>query len=468
MLTLTQPNPAWWQSGMFEGRSMRQILRQRDMACLFRFLKNHGWSRAAIAAATGLSETRVRQICQGRQQVTSYEVFERVALGLRIDRGLLGLGYDDGPGEDPSTTLPHDPSVEPDFVGALAAMAVGSVPAHLARLLPPELPAARDVLPAVVTQPHIRLLREVSEQHRRFDADQGGGACRDSAAAYVRWAQGMLASRCDSDTTRRDLGAALSDMHQVVGWASHDLGDHAAARRHLTAGLALAREIDDLVLIAEAFYRLGRVSIHQGRAHEALKLWQLGQIVAQDSGCLVSVAVLHANEAWAYALLGADGRVRDALARAQAELGRVDPDTVPSWAQFFLAPADIDGISAVAYTCLARHEEHRATYAPVAIERADRAFARRRAGETRSRTFDAISLATGYLLDGQPDLFERHGHGAVDMSTTSASARAVDRLRTVAATARRYAVGSGVAGVLERIHALPTASLTVGGHGAEQ
>ena len=104
-------------------------------------------------------------------------------------------------------------------------------------------------------------------------------------------------------------------MYQVAGWACHDLGDHGAARYYLTAGLVLARDIDDLGLIAGGFYRLGRVSIHLGQAQQALKLWQLGQIVAQDSGNLASVAVLHANEGWAYAMLGAADLVRDALAR---------------------------------------------------------------------------------------------------------------------------------------------------------
>jgi transcriptional regulator with XRE-family HTH domain len=453
---LPRADPGWWRRGTFEGQPISQILRRRDVTSLFRFLKRRGWSRAAIAAATGLSETRVRQICQARQQVTSYDVLERIAAGLQIDRGLIGLGYSEdlAAAARPSEAPQPDPTADPDFVGSLAAMAVGRVPVNPDRLLPPP-PSVALGSPATVTGVHVCVLREISEQHRRFDAEHGGGACRESGAAYVRWAHGMLSGRCDTSTTYRELRAALSDLYQIVGWASHDLGDHTGARTYLTAGLALAREIDNLGLISAAFYRLGRVSIHQGRAEDALKLWQLGQIVAQDGGCLVSVAVLHANEAWAYALLCADERVRDALARSQAELGRVDVDTAPSWARFFLAPADFDGISAVAYGCLAGHHEHRARYAPAALERAERALARRRAGEARSRTFDAISLATGYLLDAQPKTFEQHGHVAVDLTIGSASARAVDRLRGMAEYAMPYAAHSGVAAVLERIAALP-------------
>lgn len=320
-------------------------------------------------------------------------------------------------------------------------------------MLPPPPPPAADV-PALVTGANVKVLRELSERHRRFDADLGGGACRESAVAYLCWAHGMLRSRFDCEQTERELKAALSDLYQVAGWACHDLGDHAEARRYLTAGLALAREIDDLVLIAGAFYRLGRVSIHQQRAREALTLWQLGQIVAQDSGCLAAVAVLHANEAWAYAMLGADDRVADAIARAEGERGRVANDDVPSWARFFLAPADIDGIASVIYNSLAAHEEHRSRYTPVAIGRAEAAFAHRQPGEARSHTFDAISLAAGYLLDGQLDSAERNGHLAVDRTKEIASVRAVDRLSEVAELAKPHAGRSGIAALIERISEL--------------
>lgn len=78
---------------------MPDILRERDMAAVFRFLSARGWSRAALAAATGLSETRVRGVVQGKQRIASYEVLERIADGLRIDRGLLGVAYTAAPAE---------------------------------------------------------------------------------------------------------------------------------------------------------------------------------------------------------------------------------------------------------------------------------------------------------------------------------------------------------------------------------
>jgi len=88
-------DPSWWMSSSYDGRSLKDILRQRDISAVFGFLASRGWSRTAIAAATGLSETRVRGVRQGRQQITSYEVLERIADGLCIERGLMGLAYTD-------------------------------------------------------------------------------------------------------------------------------------------------------------------------------------------------------------------------------------------------------------------------------------------------------------------------------------------------------------------------------------
>src|SRR4051812_35128399 len=88
-------DPAWWSIARFEGRHLSDILRAHDVGALFRFLSSRGWSRSAVAAATGLSETRVREVALGRQQITSYEVLVRVASGLRIARGAMGLAFTD-------------------------------------------------------------------------------------------------------------------------------------------------------------------------------------------------------------------------------------------------------------------------------------------------------------------------------------------------------------------------------------
>lgn len=94
-------DPDWWLGGVIEERPVQQVLAARDVGAIFRFLRSVGWSLTSICVATGLSETRIRAVMQGAQRITSYEVLERVALGLRIPRGAMGLSY------GPEVNCPH-------------------------------------------------------------------------------------------------------------------------------------------------------------------------------------------------------------------------------------------------------------------------------------------------------------------------------------------------------------------------
>jgi transcriptional regulator with XRE-family HTH domain len=81
-----------WSKVSWQGRPLRQILADRDIGVLFQFLSGHGYSRAAIAAHTGISENRVSAISKGRQQVSAYAVLARICEGLSIPREMMGLG----------------------------------------------------------------------------------------------------------------------------------------------------------------------------------------------------------------------------------------------------------------------------------------------------------------------------------------------------------------------------------------
>jgi hypothetical protein len=89
-----QPDAAWWASS-WNGRALREILRDRDISTLFQFLRSRGLSRSTIASLAGLAEHRVTAIAQGRQQVEAYAVLERICEGFSIPRQMMGLGLAD-------------------------------------------------------------------------------------------------------------------------------------------------------------------------------------------------------------------------------------------------------------------------------------------------------------------------------------------------------------------------------------
>lgn len=71
---------------------MREVLADRDIGAVFRFLHQRGWSWAAVAQATDIGEQRVREIANGKRRVENYDVYVRVAVGLNIPRDYLGVG----------------------------------------------------------------------------------------------------------------------------------------------------------------------------------------------------------------------------------------------------------------------------------------------------------------------------------------------------------------------------------------
>lgn len=84
---------SWWTEAEFAGRPMRQILAERDIGTVMRFLKMKGWSRSAISGATQLTETQVRLYSANKRRAETYEVLERFCTGVGIPRHLMGLGY---------------------------------------------------------------------------------------------------------------------------------------------------------------------------------------------------------------------------------------------------------------------------------------------------------------------------------------------------------------------------------------
>lgn len=73
---------------------MRRALARRDIKTVYRILQRHGMSQRWIAAQTEQSQSEVSEIVAGRRWVGNYDLLLRIALGLVLPRGWLGLAYD--------------------------------------------------------------------------------------------------------------------------------------------------------------------------------------------------------------------------------------------------------------------------------------------------------------------------------------------------------------------------------------
>src|SRR5581483_10735210 len=85
----------------------RRALACRDIAAVYCILRDAGVSQASIAHATGQKQSEVSEIISGRQ-VQSVVLLERIADGLGVPRGWLGLAYE----PDPAPVVQDEPQTE--------------------------------------------------------------------------------------------------------------------------------------------------------------------------------------------------------------------------------------------------------------------------------------------------------------------------------------------------------------------
>jgi len=445
-----RPAPSTW-----EHPAVRLALATRDLASVFRRLSRQGFSQRRIAACTGQNPSEVYEICKGRT-VMAYDLLVRIAEGLGIPRGYMGLA--------------HEAELQSPIAAAVTAGACGSNEVEEIRQL---LSHAANVtmgvsleeasrwwqpfdhgstpIPDRVDETDVIQLEHITRVHRALDYQHGGGACRDAVVAQANYARLLLTASCTDDVRRR-LQLALADLHNLAGWTSFDVGLHSAARRHFAQALNQAKDGDDPSLVANVLYRLGRVHLHQQYLSQAMRFFQLGQLAAQDAEDPLTVAMLHANEAWTLALMGNRRKALSSIGRAQDEFSRGRPDGLPGWVSFFGA-ADLHALIGMVHGLLPPEQGDQQADA---ITHLTHSIELRTGGMERSLTFELTALATVRLNAGDLALGVAEGRRAVNLAETVRSVRTVDRLEPLRVAAERHPNDSGAAELVHRIATLRT------------
>jgi len=240
-------------------------------------------------------------------------------------------GAEDGPG----------PEVEAEMrrralIAATSLAALGRVVTSLGEVAELALPRTGDgVLPTRVSMAHVQAIEAVTEQLRALARRFGGQAEVFGAAAehYIRW---MQVPTTDAVQTR--LGAALAELHTEAGWVCYTSGVDGTG--YFTRALQLADDAGDGFGICNAAWHAGASLVRSGHPNDALKAFQLGQLMlagsqpgkakpatfhTDDPRVLAISARLDMSSAAAYALLDCPDQARRALATAQE---RWQQDTV--------------------------------------------------------------------------------------------------------------------------------------------
>ncbi|GAA1994580.1 XRE family transcriptional regulator [Amycolatopsis minnesotensis] len=438
-------DPAIWREP-----AMRAALAVRDMGAVFALLKRHGISQRRIAGLTDQAQPEVSEILRGRQ-VMAYDLLSRIADGLGIPRGLMGLAYEQGVAEAGlaggaggvaswvgmgNLGGEGGPDVERRGFITLAAKAaiVGLSAAELGQLTTPRAVAAPATVTGTVTGRDVASVESAVRFYRAQDDACGGGAVLAAVSGQLNWAVSLLHAPV-ADEVRRRLLLAVADLHSVAGWVAFDTGDHTTANRYLVTALAMAKDAEEPALRAKILFQMGRVFLHRGDADGALKMFQLGQAAAQDADSPRALALLHLNSGWAYAELGKAQQVGSLLARAEDEMGRdPGPASTPTWLGF-MGQAEIDGISAMAWNALAAHDR---SYADKALLHATRSYEQRPDTDARSRASDLVTVAANQLRAGNVDAGLTAAHAALPQVEAVHSTRLNDRLEWISQAAALY------------------------------
>ena len=425
-------------SSMWRRADMRAALAARDIAAVFRLLQRVGVSQRRIAALTGQSQSEISEILAGRQ-VVSYDVLTRIADGLGVARGSLGLAYDDATAALVGASPAADDAPPEDsgqLLARLTELTVGSA------TIDPQTWSQPFALSWGPTPDHVggadvARLAAMTEQLRALDREHGGGACREAAMAQLTWAQQLLRAKADDEITKA-LHLAIGDLHLLAGWTSFDLGILGPARRHFARALEHARFVNEPSLVAKVLYCMGRLHLHHGWAAQALRLFQLGQVAAQESGYGRAVAVLHANLAWAHSVVGDGRQALACIGRARDEFGRSEQEPCPPWISYFDS-AELQALRGMALAHLPdASPQHRAE----AIERFSLSTALRELPFARPRAFELTALAWLLIDNGEIEHGVRVGNEAVDVAATIRSQRVIDRMAPLRASlARRKSYG---------------------------
>ncbi|MGH3671626.1 MAG: helix-turn-helix domain-containing protein [Pseudonocardiaceae bacterium] len=260
-------------SGIFDHPDMIRALALRDIGRVYRLLVNHGVSQRYLAELVGQSQSEVSEILGGRQ-VQSYDVLERIARGLGVSRGAMGLSY----GEEREGPEPLYDEVTEDM-RRRALLAAGSLALFgspiLGELL--ELPHAPDKptpLPSSLSQMDVDAITRVT---RALEAEAqyyggGGGVITPVAQRSERLLQIPA-----SDAVKTGMGTAIADLHNVAGWAAYDSHAHDTANYHFSRAMTLGNKGDGYEY-ARAMYLAGVSTAELGVFNDGLKFLQLGQM----------------------------------------------------------------------------------------------------------------------------------------------------------------------------------------------
>ncbi|MED7949659.1 helix-turn-helix domain-containing protein [Kitasatospora sp. NPDC058406] len=351
----------------------------REISILFQHAKRAGIGSAQIARRTGLTTSRVTEIMTGGRAVSSMDVIERIADGLRIPGRMLGLA-----------DRPWEPAPEPTSYRPSAVPETWEVLDMLSRSTASD--AALGHLEAAV-----------ADVAYRYPATPPA----ESVPVLQRQLVGVhdMLARPQALAARRRGVRILAAVSGLLGLAHHDLGDRGRSDAHFHLATAAASEGEAGDLTAWLLTMQSIVEYTAGRRGTAAALLQQAAAHAETAA--------PRRRAWVTAnlarVLAAHGDRSEALAvldQAAHHLDLADSEP-PGGLDFFTAPR-LDGLAGETHSHLGEHE--------AASRLLEAALGRRDAADTKGRAVLTLDLAGVRLAQGDLQAACETAHAALDVA----------------------------------------------------
>ncbi|MFJ3142964.1 hypothetical protein ACIPJM_11020 [Streptomyces halstedii] len=410
---------------------VRAALAEHDFAAVFTLIKKWGGlSQNRIASACQLTPGKVSAIISGSQCVTSFDVVCRIADGLGIPGGLLGLAprpwegkrtpaqysEPDASGDRPDADeIPWRPDATVDLAMDLTRSDLVMDRRDLARALAGAAVTGAALLdslegwlvPAAAVQGQRRPgrlgIREVEELEttakafRQWDHQYGGGLRRKAVLGQLAEVSGALDEHQAPAVADR-LYRVMAQLTGTAATMAWDSGLHRRAQDYYRLALRAAHAGGDVVFGANILAGMARQMLYRDRADDALQLVHLAQEAARDVIGPRARAMLHTREAWAYAAQGRIVGFNRATDKAAEDLAAADADSdEPYWIAYF-DEAELAGVTGGRLLDLARADPRR--HAAQAADTIRTALASRGPEAGRSHALDRIGLAECAFLAG--------------------------------------------------------------------
>ena len=360
---------------ILEPPAMRRVLAARDISAVFRALADAGITQRRIAELTAMGQSEVSEVLGGRR-VMAYDVLVRIANGLGVPPGWMGLAYDERthyayaggvPVADPWEWVDEDMRCR-DFLAA-ASMALWGHPVLGELLELPSRPETPTPLPSRLGAADVDAIRALTDKMRLLARQYGGQAETVSAVANRSM---QLASVPAAEPVRRSLGSALAELHTEAGFCCYDSGMREQAEHYFRRALDLGAQAGDGYQVAYALRNAGIAFSEWGHPNDALKLFQMGQVripaAAGDDRAPALNAWLHGESAVAHARMGNPGGARSELDRARdgweppSAFDRADMDFLAAWVMVRLGNLDVaDSLLASSLRCWSQSSDRRDT-----------------------------------------------------------------------------------------------------------